>query len=195
MSKPDKNESIEDTISAPEASNLLSAETVAWSFIDHHQADTGLHAALTDLVRRARVDGTATPEAGEAKPVAWRYRRKDIPEMDWRYSDDDMSENSAYVCEPLYAAHVSADAGLGMSREEIAAFLLARAEEDIAVPVSDHLLDWARICLRHGAGAIHSGDCTKESHSCSRCLHDRLMAHADQLIALMPSETGHVTTG
>ena len=36
--------------------DILPAETVAWAFIDHHQAAVDLHGALTDLVRRARND-------------------------------------------------------------------------------------------------------------------------------------------
>lgn len=37
-------------------SDILPAETIAWAFIDHHQAPVELHGALTDLVTRARND-------------------------------------------------------------------------------------------------------------------------------------------
>lgn len=39
--------------------NLLSAEVTAWYFIDNHEVSPSLHGALTDLVRRARIDGAA----------------------------------------------------------------------------------------------------------------------------------------
>lgn len=54
---------------------------------------------------------TASAEAevaGEA--VAWRYRQKAIPEMDWRYSATDMS-SEVYLCEPLYLASPSRSEG------------------------------------------------------------------------------------
>lgn len=36
--------------------DILPAETVAWSVIDHHQWGTEFHAELTDVIRRARND-------------------------------------------------------------------------------------------------------------------------------------------
>lgn len=37
--------------------DMLPAETIAWSFIDHHQAMVEFHSELTELIRRARRDG------------------------------------------------------------------------------------------------------------------------------------------
>lgn len=48
--------------------DVLPAETVAWGFIDHHQACENLHPELTDLVRRARNDGASIAELEKPAP-------------------------------------------------------------------------------------------------------------------------------
>lgn len=43
------------------------------------------------------------PAGDKDGAVAYRYRMRDNPDMDWRYSASDMSSKS-YLCEPLFAA-------------------------------------------------------------------------------------------
>ena len=72
-------------------------------------------------------------------------------------------------------------------REEIAAFLVARDDAYIAEGITPNLMDWARKQISNGRDAIHSGDCTKESHSCIRCSYEIAMRDADALLALSSS--------
>lgn len=70
-------------------------------------------------------------------------------------------------------------------RLKVAAYIVARDEEDINKPVSQHLIDWATTLIKAGIGAKHAGDCTKESYSCMRCATDRAFAHADEVLAIV----------
>jgi hypothetical protein len=69
-------------------------------------------------------------------------------------------------------------------RREIAAFLMARDENDPKRPVPDGAIVWGRRLIALGMKSEHSGDCGGEWHSCTRCLVERALVHADQLIAL-----------
>lgn len=69
-------------------------------------------------------------------------------------------------------------------RIRIAAYLLARDEDCCTRPLAKHLLDWSLSLVKGGMTAQHSGDCTKESHSCIRCIADAALADADAIIAL-----------
>jgi len=66
--------------------------------------------------------------------------------------------------------------------ETVAAFLLARDEEYAVTP---NMLQWAKTLIDHGRNAEHSGDCTKESHACGRCIADKALADAAAIIALL----------
>ncbi len=70
-------------------------------------------------------------------------------------------------------------------RVEIAALYYAWGEGMKPPPV-----EWARGNIIHSRAAVHSGDCTKESHTCSRCLADDALAFADAVLALTPPPAG-----
>lgn len=53
---------------------------------------------------QSRLQDALPAASPDASPVAWRYRLLVVPEMDWRYSAEDMSSNEAYICEPLYTS-------------------------------------------------------------------------------------------
>jgi hypothetical protein len=72
-------------------------------------------------------------------------------------------------------------------RVKIAAFLLARDESCVSGPVSDYLKKWGMVCVKVGMTADHSGDCTKESHACGRCIADKALADADEILRLVGS--------
>lgn len=89
-----------------------------------------------------------------------------------RCEDDPMSELSDFFNSP---------------RIRIAAFLLARDEACVSKPVPEELIQWATALVKTGAQQKHSGDCTKESHSCIRCTADRATRDADAILALFPN--------
>jgi hypothetical protein len=65
-------------------------------------------------------------------------------------------------------------------RERIAAFLLARDE-------GGDVIAWAEKFVRENRDAPHSGDCTKESHACNRCIVDRAMADVELIMRIVES--------
>lgn len=73
----------------------------------------------------------------------------------------------------------------------IAAFLLARDESDTGNPVPDYLKQWGLQCVKVGMTAEHSGDCTKESHACGRCIADHVLRDADDILAMAPPPSDH----
>ncbi len=78
-------------------------------------------------------------------------------------------------------------------RVEIAALYYAWGEGMKPPPV-----DWAKGNIVYSRAAVHSGDCTKESHACSRCLADDALAFADAVLALTPppaGDTGEAVAG
>lgn len=72
-------------------------------------------------------------------------------------------------------------------REEIAAFLLARDEDEFN---PERFMDWARNLIEAGKREKHSGDCTKESHSCVVCGANTALANADRILALQTRAGG-----
>lgn len=71
----------------------------------------------------------------EMAPVAFRYRKKDIPEMDWRYSAIDMS-GGTYICEPLYSAATVNERGGGdieAARYDIESLIEEYAAASVAI--------------------------------------------------------------
>lgn len=72
---------------------------------DGQLGEAGQAGVVADVGARPTSPAGVAPGPSDTvpAPVAWRYRHKDIPEMDWRYSHIDMS-GGTYVCEPLYAA-------------------------------------------------------------------------------------------
>lgn len=72
-------------------------------------------------------------------------------------------------------------------REAIAAFLLARDEDEFN---PEQFMDWARNLIEAGKREKHSGDCTKESHSCVVCGANTALANADRILALQTRAGG-----
>lgn len=71
---------------------------------------------------------------------------------------------------------VCLDVPLTFMRDEIAAMLLNRDEDWCG-------LSYGRKIVAEGQSAEHSGDCTKECHTCVRCQADRALADADRIIS------------
>jgi hypothetical protein len=67
-------------------------------------------------------------------------------------------------------------------QNEIAAWLLGRDEASAADEI-DHYARHFAGCLPRWINDHHSGDCTKESHSCVRCIAERTYADTNDLIA------------
>ena len=77
------------------------------------------------------------------------------------------------------------------SRIRIAAFLLARDESCVSKPVPADLISWAINLVKAGMTSNHSGDCTKESHSCVRCTADRALRDADSILAFANGDSNN----
>jgi hypothetical protein len=71
---------------------------------------------------------------------------------------------------------------VGVMRELLAAWLLGRDEAGTIGEIGYYAKHFAER-LPRWLSERHSGDCTKESHSCARCIAERAYGEADALIS------------